>query len=64
MVKNHHLMPVQTQAYNQLSGLFKSQRVTLVAVSKTKPVGDIEEMFSMTIDSMKFLSLIYKYKKI
>jgi pyridoxal phosphate enzyme (YggS family) len=40
-------MPVQTQAYIQLSGLFKSQRVTLVAVSKTKPVGDIEEMYSL-----------------
>ena len=38
-------MPVQKETYLQMSGLLKSQRVTLVAVSKTKPVADIEEMY-------------------
>lgn len=40
-------MPVQKETYLQLSGLLKSQRVTLVAVSKTKPVADIEEMYAL-----------------
>lgn len=40
-------MPVQKDTYLQLSELFKSQRVTLVAVSKTKPASDIEEMYAM-----------------
>jgi pyridoxal phosphate enzyme (YggS family) len=31
----------------QLSVLFKSQRVALVAVSKTKPASDIEEMYAL-----------------
>jgi PLP dependent protein len=38
-------MPVQNDTYLQLSGLLKSKRVTLVAVSKTKPARDIEEMY-------------------
>ncbi len=40
-------MPVQKDIYLQLSILFKSQRITLVAVSKTKPAGDIEEMYAL-----------------
>ena len=40
-------MPVQKETYLQLSGLLKSQRVTLVAVSKTKPAADIEEMYAL-----------------
>jgi hypothetical protein len=40
-------MPVQKDTYLQLSGLLKSQRVTLVAVSKTKPAADIEEMYAL-----------------
>jgi pyridoxal phosphate enzyme (YggS family) len=40
-------MPVQKDTYLQLSELFKSQRVTLVAVSKTKPASDIEEMYAL-----------------
>ena len=40
-------MPVQKDTYLQLSALFKSKRVTLVAVSKTKPVADIEALYAM-----------------
>jgi len=40
-------MPVQKDTYLQLWGLLKSQRVTLVAVSKTKPAADIEEMYAL-----------------
>jgi len=40
-------MPVQKDTYLQLSGLFKSKRVTLVAVSKTKPVADIEALYAL-----------------
>ena len=40
-------MPVQKDTYLQLSALFKSKRVTLVAVSKTKPVADIEALYAL-----------------
>ncbi len=40
-------MPVQKDTYLQLSGLFKSKRVTLVAVSKTKPAADIEALYAL-----------------
>jgi PLP dependent protein len=40
-------MPVQKDTYLQLSGLFKSKRVTLVAVSKTKPAADIESLYTL-----------------
>jgi pyridoxal phosphate enzyme (YggS family) len=40
-------MAVQKDTYQQLSGQLKSQRVTLVAVSKTKPAADIEEMYAL-----------------
>jgi len=40
-------MPVQKDTYLQLSALFKSKRVTLVAVSKTKPVADIEVLYAL-----------------
>jgi len=40
-------MPVQKDTYQQLSGLFKSKRVTLVAVSKTKPSADIESLYAL-----------------
>jgi pyridoxal phosphate enzyme (YggS family) len=40
-------MPVQKDTYLQLSGFLKSKRVTLVAVSKTKPVADIEALYAL-----------------
>jgi pyridoxal phosphate enzyme (YggS family) len=40
-------MPVQKDTYLQLSALFKSKRVTLVAVSKTKPAADIEALYAL-----------------
>jgi PLP dependent protein len=39
-------MPVNTQAYNQLSTALALKNVQLVAVSKTKPVGDIFELYN------------------
>ena len=40
-------MPVQKDTYLQLSGILKNKRVTLVAVSKTKPVSDIEALYAL-----------------
>lgn len=40
-------MPVQKDTYLQLSGLFKSKRVALVAVSKTKPIADIDALYAL-----------------
>lgn len=40
-------MAVNTEAYLKISEELKPQRVTLVAVSKTKPVADIQELYDM-----------------
>jgi PLP dependent protein len=40
-------MTVQKDNYQQLSSLMQQQRVTLVAVSKTKPVPDIEALYAL-----------------
>jgi hypothetical protein len=40
-------MTVQKDNYQQLSSLMLQQRVTLVAVSKTKPVTDIEALYAL-----------------
>jgi PLP dependent protein len=40
-------MPVQKDTYLQLAGLLKSNRVALVAVSKTKPVADIKALYAL-----------------
>jgi pyridoxal phosphate enzyme (YggS family) len=40
-------MPVEKDIFLQLSEKLKSQRVTLVAVSKTKPVADIEALYAL-----------------
>jgi len=40
-------MSVQKDNYKQLSSLMQQQRVTLVAVSKTKPVPDIEALYAL-----------------
>lgn len=41
------LLPVNTTAYHQLKAGFDSNGVTLIAVSKTKPVEDIRELYDM-----------------
>ena len=40
-------MPVNQQAYHQLLKDFSDKSVTLVAVSKTKPVSDIQELYDL-----------------
>ena len=40
-------MTVQKDTYLQLSGILKNKRVTLVSVSKTKPVEDIEALYAL-----------------
>ena len=40
-------MPVNQQAYHQLLKDFSEKSVTLVAVSKTKPVSDIQELYDL-----------------
>jgi PLP dependent protein len=40
-------MPVNTQAYKQVAAALSLKNVQLVAVSKTKPVADIFEMYSL-----------------
>jgi pyridoxal phosphate enzyme (YggS family) len=40
-------MPVNQQAYHQLIKDFSDKSVTLVAVSKTKPVSDIQELYDL-----------------
>lgn len=40
-------MPINQQAYNQLSTAFALKKVKLVAVSKTKPVADIFELYNL-----------------
>jgi hypothetical protein len=40
-------MPVNTPTYLQLNASLQQQRVTLVAVSKTKPVEDIQALFDL-----------------
>ena len=41
------LLPVNKTAYHQLKADFDSNGVTLIAVSKTKPVEDIRELYDM-----------------
>jgi PLP dependent protein len=38
-------MPVNKEAYQQISASLREKNVTLVAVSKTKPVSDIQELY-------------------
>lgn len=40
-------MPVNTESYKQIAGELKEKKVTLVAVSKTKPVEDILELYNL-----------------
>lgn len=40
-------MPVNLPAYSELISFLQSHHVTLVAVSKTKPVSDIQEMYHL-----------------
>lgn len=40
-------MPVNTEKYNSLSKELAAKNVTLVAVSKTKPVADIMELYNL-----------------
>ena len=40
-------MPVNSELYNQISKELKEKNVTLVAVSKTKPVEDILELYQL-----------------
>ena len=40
-------MPVNIENYKEISSLLKEQNVTLVAVSKTKPVEDILELYNL-----------------
>ena len=40
-------MPVKEQAYKQISTALSLKHVTLVAVSKTKPVEDIFELYNL-----------------
>ena len=40
-------MPVNHEKYSELTGELTSQNVTLIAVSKTKPVGDIRELYDL-----------------
>ena len=40
-------MPVNLENYKEISSLLKEQNVTLVAVSKTKPVEDILELYNL-----------------
>lgn len=40
-------MPVNSELYNQISNKLKEKKVTLVAVSKTKPVEEILELYNL-----------------
>lgn len=40
-------MAVNTKAYQEISGQLQAQQTTLVAVSKTKPVEDIQELYEL-----------------
>lgn len=40
-------MPVNSELYNQISNELKEKKVTLVAVSKTKPVEEILELYNL-----------------
>jgi pyridoxal phosphate enzyme (YggS family) len=40
-------MPIQKTAYHQLQQYLSEKGVTLVAVSKTKPVSDIQELYAL-----------------
>lgn len=40
-------MAVNTKAYHEISEQLQSQQVTLVAVSKTKPASDIQELYDL-----------------
>ncbi len=40
-------MPVKTTAYQQIKAALDADNVTLVAVSKTKPVEDIQELYEL-----------------
>jgi PLP dependent protein len=47
MGKNSCLMPVNKTTYRELNESLRLKRITLVAVSKTKPVEDILELYNM-----------------
>ena len=40
-------MAVNTKAYLEINGELQNKQVTLVAVSKTKPVSDIQELYDL-----------------
>ncbi|OQP59197.1 YggS family pyridoxal phosphate enzyme [Niastella vici] len=40
-------MAVNTKAYQEINGELQSKQVTLVAVSKTKPVAEIQELYEL-----------------
>lgn len=40
-------MPVDLEAYRSISNFLESKKVSLVAVSKTKPVSDIRELYNL-----------------
>jgi pyridoxal phosphate enzyme (YggS family) len=40
-------MPVQKQAFTELKNYLNEKGVTLVAVSKTKPIADIQELYNL-----------------
>ena len=40
-------MAVNTKAYLEINGELQSKQVTLVAVSKTKPVAEIQELYEL-----------------